>query len=479
MLLVVFGAIFIVSCDTTTSDNFENSINLFTDLEPISGASNTTMQVNKGDAVGENAFFKINISGINAEGIIKDGVYQAWCIEWKKGMSSDNDTHSGVKLYSTNGSSKWKPLSYFFAIKKDLEIEDPSLTFREMQAVIWSLAGFIEVAPEFDLDKLSNDEIPSRLMKENGQPNFSKEKVKAIVNRVKSEYSTAKYRLVDTEPVMVLGETAEDEQDVIIPPVEDPGKDVVVYNDINIFDNVSMSNANNVLFVQNLVTFTTDGSRNTGDVVWMDRGRDGGNTNICFDNGECNDTGWGTMRSTITAEGMTIVDLFSESGDLSTIPSDVKVIFLIMPITPYTAAEINAFKQFADEGGRIVFVGEWEGFYPSAGIATENQFLLDMGAVLTNSGGSIDCGRQLLPGTSIVEHPITTGMTEFAFGCFSEIIPGPNDFVLMFGQNGTTVMGGVAEIDTTPIAVTKVVARSKAVRSSIPDDLDTNSGTGY
>jgi len=478
LLLIFVGSLFMSSCENSTSENFSDSINLYTDLQAIPEASNSRVTIKNGVNEHSDSYFQLEINDVGNNNIIEPGQYGGWCLEWKKPIHSSGDEHKGVKLYSTNGNDKWKPLTYLFSIKKELQIEDPSLTFREFQAVVWSLAGYMKVAPEFDLDKLKNSQLPGDFLKA-GKPNFSKEKVKNIVAKVKNEYKIAKYKIVDTNYDLVIAQTESDEQDVVIPPVEVPGKDIVVYNDINIFDQTTMTNTNNVLFVQNLVNYTTDGVRNDGNVVWIDRGRDDGNTNRCWDNGECNNSGWSTMRSTIIDQGFTITDIFSTSGSLTNIPSNVKIIFLVMPTIEYTVDEINTLKQFADEGGRIIFIGEWEGFYVPAGIATENQFLLDMGAVLHNTGGAFDCGYQTLPGDKIVPHQITNGMSEFEFACFSEIIPGPNDFVLMYGQDGETVMGGVAEIDTTPIAAKKRLKTKENVNNLKSVDLNENSGTGY
>src|SRR5690606_18121929 len=55
--------------------------------------------------------------------------------------------------------------------------------------------------------------------------------------------------------------------------IQVPGRDSVVFNDHNLFTNALMADADNVRLVQNLVTFETEGSRNDGNVVVIDRGR--------------------------------------------------------------------------------------------------------------------------------------------------------------------------------------------------------------
>ncbi|MEE8116543.1 MAG: hypothetical protein V3T28_05475, partial [Gemmatimonadales bacterium] len=227
----------------------------------------------------------------------------------------------------------------------------------------------------------------------------------------------------------------------VTPPPPPPGEDVVVFNDVNIFDQTAMADPNNVRLVQNLVVFTTSGARDAGSVVQFDRGR----SSAC--GSFCNETALATMRSVITGAGKTITDVTSTSGSITDIPAAVKVVFLWLPLVPYTAVEITTFKQFAAQGGRIVFIGEWDGFYTATGIATENQFLTDMGAVLRNTGGAVDCGRQVLTQTSLRQHQITTGLTGLSIACASVIVPGQTDFPLFFDLSNTQVLAGVARVD--------------------------------
>lgn len=252
-----------------------------------------------------------------------------------------------------------------------------------------------------------------------------------------------------------------------------PGRDVVVFNDINIFDNNAMEDEDNVRLVQNLVTYTTAGSRNDGDVVMMDRGRNA----RCISNGECDDDGWATMRTVITNEGYTISDVFSTSGSLTSIPSNVKVVFLVMPTVAYTVEEINAFKSFAAQGGRLIFVGEHELFYEN--IEVENQFLLDMGAVLHNTGGALDCTYTTIPEMSNREHPIMEGIDELTIACASVIEPGPNDFPLFYDTTNTYVLAGVAKIDSTPINERRPQVVTKRTLAPTENISRPSSSTGF
>jgi hypothetical protein len=234
-----------------------------------------------------------------------------------------------------------------------------------------------------------------------------------------------------------------------------PGTDIVVFNDINVFDNTGMSNANNVRMVQNLVDFTTGKARDDGDEVWFDcRTSVSGGLHGCSDGS--------AFHNTIEGEGLSTVEIFS--GSLEDIPAQVKVLFLWVPSTQYSTAEINAFKQFAEEGGRVVFVGEHSGFYGPY-IPAQNAFLEELGAVLRNSGGLFDCGYVELLLSSLRLHQITTGLTGLTVACSSEIVLGPTDFPLYLDTTGTHVLSGVATIDTTPLEEELAGSRSVGRRA--------------
>ena len=237
-----------------------------------------------------------------------------------------------------------------------------------------------------------------------------------------------------------------------------PGKDIVVFNDVNPFDNTGMQDANNVLMVQNLVGYTSTGPRGSATRVVFDCGRSTNYPDACT-------SAHSIMRSTITDAGFTLDDVPSTSGSITSVPADVKVIFLWTPMVAFTPTEINVLKQFAADGGRVVFVGEWDGFYGS-GIALENDFLGKMGAVMTNIGEAVDCGYTDLPAASLRPHQVTTGMTDVRVACASVIVPGPQDYALFYDKSNTKVLAGVATIDLTPLPL---LSRQPAVSAPALD----------
>lgn len=232
-----------------------------------------------------------------------------------------------------------------------------------------------------------------------------------------------------------------------------PGTDIVVFNDVNVFDNTGMADPDNVVIVRNLVDFTTAKPRGDGTEVWVDcrssvaTGAHGGCQNPS------------TFRITIEGEGLTVVDVFD--GSLGELPPEVKVLFLWIPGVPYPVSEVNAFKRFAAEGGRIIFVGENAGFYGCC-FALQNDLLEAFGATLRNSGGIFHAGYFQLPESSLRPHQITGGVNTLTIAASSEIMLGPGDFALYFDATQTHVLSGVATIDTLPIPE---AATSRSMRS--------------
>lgn len=240
------------------------------------------------------------------------------------------------------------------------------------------------------------------------------------------------------------------------------GEDVVVINDIDVLAESAGTSVNNQQFVSNLVSHT-GGGRANGTRVWWDFGH----ASKCGNDGFCG-TGqsytYNATRATIARAGLTLVEQYTPTGQLVNIPLDVKVIWLWNPTEFFTVPEINALKQFAAEGGRIVFIGEHVNYYGN-GILAENDFLLQMGAGMQNqnTAGCMEVSSPV-PVTSLRPHQITTGMTGMTFGCSSNIVPVPGDYPLVYDANNVNVLIGVAKIDTTPITG---AARTTAVRRVI------------
>ncbi|HWA58175.1 MAG TPA: hypothetical protein VG692_13030 [Gemmatimonadales bacterium] len=244
---------------------------------------------------------------------------------------------------------------------------------------------------------------------------------------------------------------------VRVPAVPSVGADIVVINDQNIFDTIPMKRSGNQRFVRNLVNFTASGPRSSGRTVWFDRGRD---SPCMLDTGfgqECGDGEKSRFIRVIQNEGFRIVK-FDSYTPIQSIPLDVKVIVMWMPLIQYDFSEVAQLKRFASEGGRIIFIGERPSFYTDLngeidGIQIENAFLRSMGSGMTNLGDDIDCIANVgdpypVSGpNSLRTHPLTAGVSNLSYACASQIVVGPDDVPFFYDISNTKVLGAVAKID--------------------------------
>jgi hypothetical protein len=202
----------VASCTNSTSPNLEESLDLFAGLEVIPEAQQTNVTINRGTNATD-GYFTIQIDNIDETPLLAPGVHEAWCLEWQKNLRSNGDVHQEVKWFSTGNNDTWKPLNYLFSIRQELQADDPDLTFRDIQAVVWVLAGEMGIAPEFDVINLPVDRIPSRL-RNGGELAIDREKVAGIARRVMEEAPEA-----TGLPAGTVAQTAEDEQDIYTPPI--------------------------------------------------------------------------------------------------------------------------------------------------------------------------------------------------------------------------------------------------------------------
>lgn len=204
-LLVVAGGLFYLSaCEQNSTSNIEESLDVVPDLTLIEGAENTTISLEES----EESYFKADFSNIKPNNIINDGSREAWCIHWDTPIATDA-AHNNIRLYSTYGEERWKPLNYFLNIKDQLREKDPEITFREVQVTIWSLMDF----PEFDLEKISSDQINDDRLFKNGYPLFDKDKIKDILEHIFDKYKDWKYGR--GKKFAVVAETPSDKQTII------------------------------------------------------------------------------------------------------------------------------------------------------------------------------------------------------------------------------------------------------------------------
>jgi len=209
-LIFIATALLYTACDSdTTAPSFDESIDMVVGLEPVSGTENSIIKINKGTDQNVDSWFVFEIDEMQPNGFVSNGVVEGWCVEWNKPIQSNGTIHQNKMSYSTFGKDKWKPLNYFLSIKDEVKAEDPSITFREIQATIWSLVA----EPKFDLNKLTNEELPARLKTSDGTPDFSKQKVLALADRVVKNVDSFEY--TQNKPVAVMHDMGNDKQVVI------------------------------------------------------------------------------------------------------------------------------------------------------------------------------------------------------------------------------------------------------------------------
>lgn len=161
---------------TSTQPTISESFEEIKQITPLTGGHIERLEISKED--NEDSFLTVRLNnGMERE---------AWCIEWNEDQAFG--IQNGAKLYSTAGHDAWKELNYFMRIKDDLRTNDPDLTPREIQVIIWSLIN----NPPFDVDKISEyKEIDPRIYKD-GQPLFDVQKVKNIVSKVQKHFMSPK-----------------------------------------------------------------------------------------------------------------------------------------------------------------------------------------------------------------------------------------------------------------------------------------------
>ncbi len=234
------------------------------------------------------------------------------------------------------------------------------------------------------------------------------------------------------------------------PPFVLGAQRIVVIDDSNILDNRAMGTAGNIRLAQNLATFTPVGARSGATFVQMDCGRPG---QTVTDNSDFCTFDLSTLRNTMIAAGAGVRQTASASGTLTSIAADVKVLMLMTPCQNFTTVEVNAIKQFAAQGGRVIIIGEWTDFYGTCRLV-ENQLLQNLGATLRSADNNLECDGQIgsIPAAAIRTHQITSGVSSLTALCASELQLGATDQSLILDRTNSRVLAATTAISTTPIA---------------------------
>jgi hypothetical protein len=224
---------------------------------------------------------------------------------------------------------------------------------------------------------------------------------------------------------------------------------MLVIEDSNMFDNRAMNSAGNLQFARNLVNFFSPLPRGAATVLQLDCGRPG--LGVADNSDYCN-LDMSTFRTTVTNAGYLVRQTSSSSGSLTVIPADVKVLMLVTPCQDFTAAEVNAIRQFVAQGGRAILVGEWTDFLGDCR-AVENQLLQNLGSSLVSVDGALECDGQVasITATAIRSHQITTQVNALTSFCSAELLPGAGDDGIIYDRTNTRVLAALTTVSTTAL----------------------------
>lgn len=200
--------IFIYACNSVT-DHEENdlgdSLTPVENVTPIDGGQDAVITVNRGGG----AYFSINFENIIANDIIDNGTRQGWCIDWEMPIDSRGGVYDGIQLYSTMNVKGWEKLNFLLNVIDELNEDEERYAYREVQLAIWSLRG----NPTFNLYEVPVEDLPSRMVNDEGEPLFSYEKVDELLEMVENGYQDFEY--TSGTKFAVIGETPPDVQTVI------------------------------------------------------------------------------------------------------------------------------------------------------------------------------------------------------------------------------------------------------------------------
>ena len=251
-----------------------------------------------------------------------------------------------------------------------------------------------------------------------------------------------------TETVCASVSTAQRCSRVTIRTPPSAGGDVVVLGDVSMLENAGLAHAGNRTLLRQILVFPASGPRSTGGTVLLDRGR----LSRCLANGSCADSSLDSLQNEILADGMQAerIDTLVRWRDL---PTSVRVLVVWTPQVPFDATEINAYRRFAAEGGRVVLVADDTLSYGGAsglGLYSVGDLLGHLGTTLRPYPVDLDC--PLAPGSGelrLTPHQITSGITNLFVSCGLGVTTGTNGFGLV--GTGPDYIAAVAKVDVTPI----------------------------
>ena len=146
-LVLALTMVFTVSCNVNDSDkqSLEHTSDVLPILNPIDGADNVTVRVNRNN---DASYFDVNLSNIEAEAGIENTIYYGWCANWNAPIDMDRN-YEGITLFTSRNDRNWDRLNYFLNNREHYSRTIDGAGYKEMQSVIWALIEF----NEFDIDR--------------------------------------------------------------------------------------------------------------------------------------------------------------------------------------------------------------------------------------------------------------------------------------------------------------------------------------
>ena len=145
---ILLMAFVFTNCDMqeSTVGTFEDTAEKLPNFSVIEGAEDVTVSVTRNNDVG---YFDAVLTNVGNNPFVVDGSYTAWCAHWSAPIDSDGRKYDGVSLYSTQNDKNWNKLNYVLNERSGYYETIEGVTYKEIQAVIWTLIEF----KEFDIEK--------------------------------------------------------------------------------------------------------------------------------------------------------------------------------------------------------------------------------------------------------------------------------------------------------------------------------------
>lgn len=238
---------------------------------------------------------------------------------------------------------------------------------------------------------------------------------------------------------------------------------MVVFGDAEFLGNgaVEYNTPDQLKFLDNLISNPSGGARAQNHWVLFYRGHN----SACASNTVCTPGAYSDAFSHWSSSEIVFAyDTTDVAGDALSngLDPNVSVLFLVMPTTPFNAAEISGLKQFAVEGGRIVFLG---GRVEDYDVSVENAFLTAMGSTMQANADDQWCDKPLLTGASLKPHQLTNGVGGLSLGCASSLSMGATGTPVILDGTLNYVLGAVTTIDPTGAGTTlRKKARPAAIK---------------